>query len=144
MNQIKPHPLWVGHAGDGQALRQLFADGIKAVVHLAAEEPPLQLPRELIYYRFPLVDGPGNDADLLQLAFGSVAGLLKKEIPTLICCGGGMSRSPVVAAAALAMVAPAALEDCLKKVADYHRTDVSPGLWAEVHHVFTSGSFGAA
>ena|SRR5438105_2455834 len=144
MNQIKPHPLWVGHAGEGQAWQELFDKGIKAVVQLAAEEPAFQLPRELIYCRFPLVDGTGNDPNLLELATAGVAGLLKKELETLVCCGGGMSRSPAIAAAALATLGQATLEDCLKTVAAYHRSDVSPGLWSEIQQVFTSGSFGTA
>jgi len=144
MNLIKGYPLWVGHAGESQAFRELFDKDIRAVVQLAAEEPPSQLPRELIFFRFPLVDGAGNDANLLQLAIASVGSLLKKEIPALVCCGGGMSRSPAVAAAAIATLGRASLEDCLKSVADCHRTDVSPSLWAEIQQIFTSGSFGAA
>jgi protein-tyrosine phosphatase len=142
MNQIKPHPLWVGHAGEGQAWGELFDKGIKAIVQLAAEEPAFQVPRELIYCRFPLVDGAGNDASLLELAIASVAGLLKKELATLVCCGGGMSRSPAIAAAALATLGQATLEDCLQTVAAYHRSDLSPALWSEIQRVFTSGSFG--
>ncbi|HEV3083167.1 MAG TPA: hypothetical protein VGY66_25505 [Gemmataceae bacterium] len=140
MKQIKPHPVWVGHAGEGEAWREVFDQGIKAVVQLAAEEPPFRAPRELIYCRFPLADGSGNDPELLQLAIGFVAGLLRKEIPTLVCCGGGMSRSPAIAAAALATLGQATLEDSLKTVAAHHHTDVSPGLWSDIQRVFTSGS----
>ena len=32
MNQISPHPLWLGHVGEGEAFRRLFDLGIEAVV----------------------------------------------------------------------------------------------------------------
>src|SRR5438270_14825 len=60
MNQIVPYLLRVGHAGDGQDFKALFDEGVRAVVQLAWEEPPLMLPRELILCRIPLADGPGN------------------------------------------------------------------------------------
>jgi hypothetical protein len=65
MNQIPPYHLWIGHAGDGRDYRRLLDLGIRAVVQLAVEEPPLQPPRELIYLRFPLRDGADNPDDLL-------------------------------------------------------------------------------
>src|SRR5271167_4199453 len=68
MRQILPHSLWLGHAKDAEDFKQIFDLGINALVQLAVEEPAVQLPRELIYCRFPLVDGPGNEARLLSLA----------------------------------------------------------------------------
>src|SRR5208282_4769156 len=68
MKQIPPHPIWLGHVGEAEAFGRLFDLGIEAVVQLAAEEPPLPLPRELILCHFPLIDGIGNRAALLSLA----------------------------------------------------------------------------
>src|SRR5262249_55058121 len=102
MNQILPYPLWPGHAGDRKNFQQIFPRDIRAIVQLAVEEPPYQLPRELIYCRFPLSDGTGNETGLLHSAISTVALLLRQELPTLVCCSAGMSRSPAVAAAALA------------------------------------------
>lgn len=132
MRQVEPYSLWLGHAGDGGDCQAILAADIKAVVQLAAEEPPLGLPRELISCRFPLVDGPGNDLKLMDLATTTVANLLEKNIPVLVCCGGGMSRSPAVAAAALSMVYQESPDDCLKQIAEHHPADVVPGLWADV------------
>jgi hypothetical protein len=133
MNQIVPHSLWLGHAGDGRDYRRLFDVGIKAVISLAAEERPDQPPRELVYCRFPLLDGTGNDAGLLQLAVSTVAALVCQKVPTLVCCGMGLSRSPAVVAIALARVFRGSPEEWLHKVAEYHTTDVSPSLWAELN-----------
>jgi protein-tyrosine phosphatase len=135
MRQVLPHALWIGHAGDGRDFRLILDSGIRAVVQLAEEEPCLQLPRELLYSRFPLVDGPGNDAALLFLATVSVANLLERKVPALICCGGGLSRSPAIAAAALSMVYQETPDECLKQVAEHHPADVLPGLWEEVKKV---------
>ena len=60
MHEIHPDLLWVGHALDVREPRPLFDAGIAAVVDVAFEEPPAQLPRGLIYCRFPLNDGGGN------------------------------------------------------------------------------------
>src|SRR5437764_255159 len=42
MRQITPHSLWLGHAGDGTDFRRVFDLGIRAIVQVAAEEPPLR------------------------------------------------------------------------------------------------------
>jgi protein-tyrosine phosphatase len=138
MNQILPHGLWIGHAGDDRDFRKLFDAGIEAVVELAAEEPPTALPRELISCRFPLVDGPGNRVALLTLAIQTLAALLRSRVPTLVCCGGGMSRSPALAAAALSVAFGETPEACLKAVVLHHPGDVSPGLWNEVKQVLAT------
>lgn len=132
MRPIPPHALWIGHAGDGRDFRHILDAGIEAVVQLAEEEPPLQLPRELLYCRFPLIDGPGNEPKVLDLAITTVANLLERKVPTLLCCGAGMGRSPVIAAAALAQVYQEEPDECLKQVAEHHPADVLPGLWKEV------------
>ncbi len=138
MKQVLPHSLWLGHAGDGTDYRAALDAGIQAIVQVAAEEPPLQPPRDLMYCRFPLVDGPGNGTKLLLLAVTTVANLLERRVPTLVCCGGGLSRSPAVAASALSMVYQQSPEDCLRQVAEHHPTDVVPGLWAELKTLLDS------
>ena len=136
MNQIRPHQLWIGHAGDGRSFSDVLEKGVRAVVQLAAEEPQLQLPRELISCRFPLLDGTGNDIELLDLAIHIVANFIERGIPTLVCCGAGMSRAPATVAAALSIVNQCGLEDSLRVVTASHPADVSPGLWEEVRRVF--------
>ena len=131
MNQIMPYPLWLGHQGAGSDFKQIFDIGIRAVVHLAAEELPAQPPRELIYCRIPLLDGTGNRAELLFLAMSSVATLVKMRMPTLVFAGAGMSRAPALAACALAMIYQEPPQECLRRVVEHHPSDVSPGLWSE-------------
>ncbi|MBI3408390.1 MAG: dual specificity protein phosphatase family protein [Planctomycetes bacterium] len=135
MKQIIPHCLWIGHAGDGRDFKQVHQAGIRAIVQLAIEEPPLACPRELIYCRFPLVDGSGNDNNLLLLAVHTLAKLLENRISTLVICGGGISRSPAISAAALAMAFNLTPADAIATVNSHAGLDVSPGLWRDLQLV---------
>jgi protein-tyrosine phosphatase len=141
MRQILPHPLWLGHADDGRDYQLVLATGIQAIVQLALEEPALQPPREILYFRIPLLDGSGNDLKHLYLATTTVANLLEKRVPTLICCGAGLGRSPAIAAAALSMVYQENLDGCLKQVAEHHPADVAPGFWNDVKGLMESDRY---
>ena len=103
MTQIQPYSLWIGHAGEARDYERIADAGIEALVNLAAEEKCDQPPRELLYLRFPLIDGIGNRSEWLDLAMTSVANLLRLRVPTLVYCGAGRSQSPVIAASALAV-----------------------------------------
>ncbi len=132
MNQLHPDPLWIGHAGDGREYRRLFDLGIRAVVQLAVEEPPLQPPRELIVFRFPLRDGADNSIEVLDLAVGALVSLLRHRVPTLACCGAGMSRSPAVAAVAVGRLTGEPAEAVLERFLTGRPADLSPGLWDQL------------
>src|SRR3954470_4304935 len=90
--------------GDARDLSGLLSAGITAVVDLALNEAPVPLARELVYCRFPLIDGGGNPRWLLRTAVEAVAGFLRAGVPTLVYCGACMSRTPSVAGAAIALV----------------------------------------
>ena len=132
MRQVARRLLWVGHAGDTRDPRSVMAAGIEAVLELADNEPFAALPRELIRCRFPLSDGGSNPPWLLRLAAESVAALLRAGVPTLVCCGCGLSQSVCVAAAGVALAEGRALSAALAEVAATGPADVSPGLLAEV------------
>ncbi len=132
MIRIAPLPLWIGHGGDGYDFIHILEYGIEAVVELAFEEEPWPTRRELIACRFPLIDGTGNRPELLVLAVRTVAALLVSDVPTLVCCGSGLSRAPAVAAVAMAMKHQEPPEASLKRISLHHPSDVSPGLWSEL------------
>jgi protein-tyrosine phosphatase len=136
MRRIAGYSLWIGNVGDAHDVDCLHAKGILAVVDLALNESPVALPRELMHCRFPLLDGPGNPAWLLRTAIDTVACLVRDGVPTLVCCGAGMSRSPCVAGAAIARVRRCPLGDGLAIVLESGRSDVSPALWSEVQSLF--------
>jgi protein-tyrosine phosphatase len=135
MREIPPYRLWLGHLGDVRDSRGVLAAGIAALVDLALNEPPIAAPRELVYCRFPLVDGAGNPAWLLKAAIETTTGFLKRNVPTLVYCGAGMSRSPAVAAAAISLVSGRPPDACLAMVVQSGPGDVSPTLWREIKAV---------
>jgi protein-tyrosine phosphatase len=132
MHRIEPYRLWLGHAGDLRSPSTLFESGIRAVVDLASNEPIPQLPRDLTYCRFPLFDGGENERWLLRAAVRTTVEFLIAEIPTVICCSVGLSRSLAIAAAAISAAKTVSMDDALIHVASQGKHDVSPALWQEV------------
>jgi hypothetical protein len=142
MRQVEGYPLWVGTARDARDIKGVLDAGIEAIVDLAMLCEPVTPPRELVYLRFPLVDGGDNPPWQLTAAVQAVAGLLKLGAPTLVACDGGMSRSIVIASAALWFLMPlkTSLDDVLAALAASGPCDVQPRLWTDVKRfVFVRG-----
>jgi hypothetical protein len=135
MRPIAGYALWIGHAGDLQDPRALFAAGIEAIIELADNEPFTELPREFVRCRVPLSDGGENSEWRLWLAIDSVVDLLKARVPTLVCCSCGLNRSVCVVAAAITRVDRQSLDDALLTIATGGPADVSPGLLAQIRNV---------
>jgi len=129
MREILPNLLWIGNAHDARDVRRVLDLGIAAVIDLALEEPAVPLTREIIYCRLPLIDGAENQPVVLEIAVKTVARLISEEIPTLVACSAGMSRSPAIVAAALSQVRHTDFEAELKQLALNYPSDVAPGLW---------------
>ena len=100
----------------------------------AINEVPAQLARELIYCRFPIIDGDGSSDAVIKMAIRTSVLLLQLQQRTLIACSAGMSRSPAVAAAALALFTNRSPEDCLLGIVANAPHDVSPTLWRRIKH----------
>ena len=132
MRRVGEYPLWIGTARDARDLRAVLDAGIEAIVDLAMDEPPVQPTRELVYLRFPLIDGEGNPERLIGLAIDGVALLVWEGVPTLVACGAGMSRTPAIVAAALGVIESEPPAVVLKRIASGGPVDVSPGLWRDV------------
>src|SRR5262245_52576620 len=114
MHPIAPYSIWIGHRGDVHDLRQIYESEIAALVDLALNERPLGVPRDLVYCRFPLLDGIGNARWTLHAAIQTTSGFIRDEIRTLVCCSNGISRSPAIAAAAIALVSGRCPDECLR------------------------------
>jgi ribosomal-protein-alanine N-acetyltransferase len=132
MRLISPHRLWLGHVGDAADVRAVREAGIAAMIDLAVNEAPARVSRETVYCRFPLTDGGGNERPVLRAAIETAAGFIRSGTPTLIFCSAGMSRTPAVAAAAVAVATGRPPGECLAEIAQLGSADVSPRLWAEV------------
>lgn len=127
--------LWIGNAFEARDMRGVLAAGIKAVVDVAIDEPPITATGELICIRVPLIDGSGNSDESLQLAIATASQLVQAKVPTLIACSAGMSRSPLIAAAALTLSAQTTLSDELRRVVEAGPCDISPTLLSDVRRV---------
>ena len=140
MRAIESYSLWIGNAGDVRSVAELMEAGILAVVDLAANEPVASLPREFVYCRFPLLDGTGNERWLLRAAISTISEFLRDNVPTLVACSAGMSRSPALAAAAIARVSGRDPHECLLACVASGPADVSPALWNEVVVILRSST----
>ena len=135
MQEIHPGLLWIGHALDLRNPKALFDVGISAVVDVAYEEPPAQLPRQLIYCRFPINDGGGNEPAVLRQTVQTIVDLLSAGMPTMVACSAGMSRSPVFAAAGLAIHLGQSPDDVVSRIGGFKSLEVSVPLWSDVTNV---------
>ncbi len=136
MRRIDGYSLWLGHVGDIQDLSSVLNNDISVVVDLAINEPIPQLTRELVYIRCPLNDGAGNDPWALRLAVRTVATLLNENVATLVYCSAGMSRTPAIAAAALASAHGLTLPAAIMLVTQDAPSDISPALIGDLQAIF--------
>jgi len=124
--------LFIGDAINARDLRQLYDHDIAAVVDLAANEEPAHLGRDHIYCRFPLHDDGSNCPQLIRISIDCVRSLLLSDARTLVACSAGMSRSPVVASAAISLISGVSLDDSLAAIVLSAPHDVSPAFLSSV------------
>ena len=89
MRQVGNYPLWIGTAHDARDNKAVHAAGIHAIVDLAAEELPANPTRDLVYLRFPIVDGGGNEPKMLRILMAAVTALMARlmalpQAPTVL------------------------------------------------------------
>jgi protein-tyrosine phosphatase len=135
MREIIPARLWLGNAADAREVSRLADAGIVAVIDLAVEHVAPALSRSMLYFRVPLMDGEQGSRTVLRIAVEALVSLLEAELPTLVCCSAGMSRSPAVAAAALSIVHGGSPDERLRQIVAGHPHDVSAQLWRDVREV---------
>ena len=134
MREIIPGRLWLGNTGDVRNIEAIMRAGVLAVIDLAGEQMMPTLPRSLMYCRFPVLDGQQTSQTVLYSAIETLVSLLRKEIPTLVYCRAGMSRSPAVTAGAIAILQGGDPNERLRKIVLGHPHDVSPQLWQDVRN----------
>ncbi|HEY2413803.1 MAG TPA: dual specificity protein phosphatase [Pirellulaceae bacterium] len=137
MREVLPDLLWIGNAIEAREVSLVLQKGIEAIVDVAIEEKPIAFPRDIVYCRVPLNDGEGNRPEFLRMAVGLTMHLIREKCRALVCCGAGMSRSPAVAAMAIARLRGEPAEKVLLAIAERGPHDVSPTLWDELSRSFT-------
>ncbi|MEJ7593692.1 MAG: dual specificity protein phosphatase [Planctomycetaceae bacterium] len=135
MREIIPNVLWIGNAFDARNVKAVMDAGFQVVVDLAIEEPPIQLPREVVYCRFPLLDGEGNSPVLIRASIDLIVSFVNAQTKTLVACSGGMNRSPLIVSAVVAQVESIQFDDAIGRVTSTGPCDISPNLYAAVKHL---------
>ena len=136
--------LFVGTLDDATDSHRLEEDEITTVVSLTHETPDLSEPT-LNIYSIPLIDGPQNNRDQFTKAVQQTVAALADGERVLVHCAAGASRSPTVAATALALTEEMELQNAIQQVAD-NRDAVDPheALLRQAAHVYTELSDSAS
>jgi len=135
MREVIPQLLWIGNARDARDVKGVLDLGISAIIDLALEEPPISFPREIVYCRLPLIDGDENNQPIIETAIETVARFIQADLPTLVACSAGMSRSPAIVAGALSKINATPFKEAIQQIAAIGPCDVSPGLWNQIEAV---------
>lgn len=135
MREVIPEVVWIGNALDARNIQGVLNAGFQVVVDLAIEEPPAQLPRDIVYCRFPLHDGAGNPNVLIESAIDLIVRFVRERIPTLVACSGGMSRSPLIVSAVVATINDISFDEAIRRVTTTGPCDFSPALYAALRHL---------
>lgn len=108
--------LFVGtveDAGDKALIRE---HSISVIVSLTHSKPDDGFPSDLTVENVPMRDGPRNDQQRFGRAVTYVLSCLKTGDSLLVHCSAGASRSPAVAATALALYDEIGLEAAFEQV----------------------------
>jgi protein-tyrosine phosphatase len=129
--------LFVGTRADATDEQHLETQGITTVISLIHENLDLSEPA-IDIHAIPLIDGPQNSRDRFTEAVTETVTALADNECVLVHCAAGASRSPTVAATALALYQDIELGDAIQQVAD-NRADVDPheALLRQAAHVYT-------
>lgn len=115
----------------------LFDAGIAAIVDVAIEESTAQPPRQLIYCRFPLNNGGGNESGVLRQTVQTVVDLLAVSTRVLVTCSAGMSRAPTIAAFSLAAYLDQSPDMVISRIVNTRSLAVNGVFWQDVAELFS-------
>lgn len=110
--------LFVGTVGDAGNKPLMHEHDIKVIVSLTHVEPDDGFPSDLAVVRVPMKDGPQNDQQVFERAITHTLSHLGVGDKILVHCSAGASRSPAVAATALALYEEIGLQTAFEQVAD--------------------------
>lgn len=117
--------LFIGTVADAGDNALTSEHSIAIIVSLTHSDPDGGFPSDLTVENVPMRDGPQNDQQKFDRAATHVLSCLKTEDNLLVHCSAGASRSPAVAATALALYDEIRLEAAFEQVAKY-RNAVDP------------------
>ena len=130
--------LFVGTVGDAGDEALLCEHDVETIVSLTHEGPDGGFPSGPTVVRLPMKDGPRNDQQVFRRAVTRVLSHLRAGDEVLVHCSAGASRSPAVAATALALYNDAGLETAFERVADRRNaTDPHEAVIRQAARIYT-------
>jgi len=117
--------LFVGTIEDAGTGPLLENHGIELVVSLTHSPPDGGFPESVSVKQVPLTDGPQNDQAQFSEAVDVLVSAVESGEAVLVHCSRGASRSPSVAATALAITQDIGIKQAFEKVAE-HREACDP------------------
>ena len=133
--------LFVGTATDATDESTLRAHEIEVIVSLTATSPAGNVPAELTLVEIPMMDGPQNSQEAFETAVAAVGSRLATGEKTLLHCSAGASRSPAVAATALALHRDSELEAAFQQILTRRPVaDPHDALIRQAHAVYQRGT----
>ncbi|WP_115862399.1 dual specificity protein phosphatase family protein [Halorussus litoreus] len=115
MDRIAPG-LFVGSAESAADASRQQTVGISTVCALTHDPPTGGYPDAVSVVHVPMMDGPRNDPEAFRQAVDAVVAARDADETVLVHCSRGGSRSPAVAAAALAVRRGCPVEAALAEV----------------------------
>jgi len=115
MDRVAPG-LFVGSAESAADASRQAAAGITTICALTHGPPAGGYPDAASVVDVPMMDGPRNDPDAFRRAVEAVVAALADGETVLVHCSRGSSRSPAVAAAALAIRRDCSVEAAFAEV----------------------------
>jgi atypical dual specificity phosphatase len=110
--------LFVGTVEDAGDEALMCEYDVEAIVSLTHADPDDGFASGPTVVRLPMKDGPRNDRQVFGRAVSRVLSRLRAGETVLVHCSAGASRSPAVAATAIALYDDVGLETAFEQVAD--------------------------
>jgi len=126
MDEVRPD-VFVGTAVDAVDESLVSKQDITTILSLTHDTPADGFPTDVAVHNVPLVDGPQNDLRAFRSAVDRLLTQLRANETVLVHCAAGSSRSPAVAATAIALDEEIDLEDAFQRVVD-RRVGADPHL----------------
>jgi len=130
--------LFVGTVGDAGDEALLCERGVEVIVSLTHEGPESGFPSAPTVVRLSMKDGPRNEQQVFGRAVTRVLSHLRAGDVVLVHCSAGASRSPAVAATALALYNDVGLETAFERVAGRRNaTDPHEAVVRQAARIYT-------
>ncbi len=122
MDEVAPE-LYVGTLEDAEDATGLENTSVDRVVSLTYTDPEIGFPGSVS--KFAMLDGPRNDRQTFRAAVQETLESLRRGETILVHCSRGASRSPSVAAAAIAMHEEITIEEAFEQIGQ-RRDEIDP------------------